>query len=193
MVRVIVENNDKQYINAALAGDEDSYAALLYRYSPSIQQQMRHFSRDPLVIEELTQDVFVEAFLGLRNYRHDAPFVHWLASIASRTGYKYWKKKARQKKEVQLNDYELIAKDDKDRIDPTVAADLLFKLLAELGNDDRLVLTLMYFEECSTQEIAKRMGWSRVLVSVRAHRAKTKLKKLLDNKLWKEKLTCLMS
>ena len=43
----------------------------------------------------------------------------------------------------------------------------------------RLILTLQYFEECDTREIASRTGWSRTLVKVRAFRARRKLKALL--------------
>ena len=42
------------------------------------------------------------------------------------------------------------------------------------------MLTLMYFEDCSTREIADRTGWTLTVVKVRAHRARQKLKKLLE-------------
>jgi len=41
-------------------------------------------------------------------------------------------------------------------------------------------LTLFYFEECDVREISARSGWNRALVKVRLHRARKKLKSLLE-------------
>ena len=60
------------------------------------------------------------------------------------------------------------------------AAERLYGLLGQLPPQERVVLTLYYFEECGTREIAERMGWSRSLVKVRAHRARKKLRKLME-------------
>jgi DNA-directed RNA polymerase specialized sigma24 family protein len=38
----------------------------------------------------------------------------------------------------------------------------------------------MYLEECSVAEISERSGWSRSMVKVQAHRARKRLKKLLE-------------
>jgi len=53
-------------------------------------------------------------------------------------------------------------------------------LLETLPPKDRLVLTLFYFEGWDMGEIAERVGWSRTLVKVRAHRARRKLRALLE-------------
>ena len=63
---------------------------------------------------------------------------------------------------------------------PSEAAEALFELLRRLPDKDRLVLTLVYFEECSTAEAAERMGWSVTLVKVRAFRARHRLRALLE-------------
>jgi DNA-directed RNA polymerase specialized sigma24 family protein len=41
-------------------------------------------------------------------------------------------------------------------------------------------LTLFYFDECDMNEIASRTGWNRTLVKVRLHRARKRLKALLN-------------
>ncbi len=61
-------------------------------------------------------------------------------------------------------------------------------LLARLPADDRLVLTLMYFEECGTQEVAERMGWSRAKVKTQALRARRKMKEIAEREHLLEKL-----
>jgi len=65
---------------------------------------------------------------------------------------------------------------------PSEAAQHLHELLAQLRPKERLILSLVYFERCDLKEIASRMGWSVNLVRVRAHRARQKLKKMLEEK-----------
>lgn len=182
-----MEDKDRRDIKACLAGDEASYARLVKRYEGQVAAQMWRFSRDPLVCEELVQDVFVEAYLGLRRYRGDAPFVHWLRRIATRVGYRFWKKKGREEAHLPL---EGIDREEArpESMDPSLAADILHALLGRLRRADRLVLTLMYFDKCSVQEIAQRTGWNRAVVKMRAHRARKKLRAIAEKEDVLEKL-----
>lgn len=181
-------------VAAVLDGDEEAFARIVDRHSVVVQKQMRNFARDPAMVEELTQDVFVEAFLGLGKFRGDAPFRHWLARIATLTGYNFWKKRDKRKNLVPLHDnMELVGVDSPPPGDPDEAAKLLFDLLATLPADDRMAMTLMYLEKLGQDEIAERMGWTRVMVAVRLYRAKQKLKKLGDSEPWKGRLEWMLS
>lgn len=54
-------------------------------------------------------------------------------------------------------------------------------------------MTLMYLEKLGQDEIAKRLGWTRAMVAVRIHRAKSKLRKLGEQELWKGRLEWMLS
>ena len=183
-----MENTDRKDIAACLDGDENSYANLVRRYETQITKLMWRFSRDPGVCEELVQEVFVEAYFSLRSYRGRAPFLHWLRKIAVRVGYKFWKERDKAKTFVRLEDFDAIERENIETIDASAAADLLHTLLARLPRADRLVLTLMYFEQCGTREIAERMGWNRAMVKMRAYRARKKLKTIAEREDLLEKL-----
>ena len=189
-----LDEHDRADVDATLDGDEDAYARIVERHNVAIQKQMRNFSRDPGVVEELTQDVFVEAYVGLAKFRGDAPFRHWLARIATLTGYKHWKKRDRDKKTVSMPEgLEPEAREESGAGNPEEAAKLLFELLALLSADDRLAMTLMYLENLTQDEIARRMGWTRVMVAVRIYRAKQRLRKLGDKEPWKGRLQWMTS
>ena len=130
---------------------------------------------------ELVQDVFVEAYLSLGSFRGKAPFLHWLRRIATRVGYRHWKRRKRERERFADASRQhlgaLVVCEDPT---PAEAAEHVHKLLEQLPAKDRLVLSLQYFEECDTSEIAERTGWSRTLVKVRAHRARRKLRNLLE-------------
>jgi RNA polymerase sigma-70 factor (ECF subfamily) len=177
----LVSEEDSADIAASLRGDEAAYARIVRRYQVTIGDQMWRYSRDPLIVEELVQEVFVECYVGLRQFRGRAPFVHWLRRIATRVGYRYWKRKARKREGDAL-----LRQDSPDRgvpaddSSPREAAEWLHQLLARLAPEDRLVLTLHYFEGLDMNSIAERMGWTRTLAKVRAFRARKRLRVLLE-------------
>lgn len=188
------DEDDLVDVAAVLDGDGDAYARIVERHSVDIHKQMRNFSRHPAMAEELTQDVFVEAYLSLAKFRGDAPFRHWLARIATLTGYKHWKKREKDKKTVPLSEsLETPEQEPESPSDPEAAAKILFELLALLSSDDRMAMTLMYLEKLSQDEIAERMGWTRVMVAVRIFRAKQKLRKIGDKEPWKGRLAWMTS
>jgi RNA polymerase sigma-70 factor (ECF subfamily) len=138
---------------------------------------MRAFARDSLVVEELVQEVFVEAYFGLRGLRVKALFAPWLTRIATRVGYRYWKK-GRRSHEVTRDEtwWQRLAQQDVDKLDPTVAGQMVHDLLDRLPPRDRLVLVLLYVQGRSVEEAAKLAGWSKTMTKVQAFRARRRLR-----------------
>jgi RNA polymerase sigma-70 factor (ECF subfamily) len=191
LYNAIVENTDWLDVAASVKGDDEAYGRLVQRYERPITSLLWRFTRDPAQCEELVQQVFVEAYFSLKTYRGDAPLLHWLRKIATRTGYRFWRDRAKEPQEMPLPDddfLEQIEAAEEDDIDPAEAAAVLQALLARLPADDRLVLTLMYFEECGTQEVAERMGWSRAKVKTQALRARRKMKEIAEREHLLERL-----
>ncbi len=185
-----MENADWLDVTASLKGEEQAYARLVRRYERPITGLLWRFTRDPAQCEELVQQVFVEAYFSLKTYRGDAPLLHWLRRIATRTGYRFWRDRAKEPVEAALPEdfLEQIEAVDDDEIGPAEAAAILDALLARLPADDRLVLTLMYFEDVGTKEIAERMGWSRAKVKTQALRARRKIREIAEREHLLEKL-----
>lgn len=173
---------DAADIAASLDGDGEAFARLVRRYQGEIAATMWRFSRDRALCEELVHDVFVEAYLSLGSYRGKAPFLHWLRKIATRVGYRHWKQGARERVRTWVPlDEEIVADTAPGKPEgPERAAERLQGLLGRLPPRDALVLTLLYLEDCTVQEAADRTGWSRAMVKVQAHRARKKLRKLLE-------------
>jgi RNA polymerase sigma-70 factor (ECF subfamily) len=189
-----VDEIDQRDIAEARAGDEAAFARLVDRHQPAIARLLWRFSREPAKIDELVQDVFVEAYYGLDGFRGEAPLAHWLSRIATRVGYRFWKKRARRPLESLdgIDPPVRVGQDDPaaaaDEVDPAVAGALVHALLAHLAPAERLVLTLMYFDGCSTAEVAERMGWNRAMVKMRAYRARRRLKEIAAHEHLLERL-----
>ena len=171
---------DLKDIAVALGGGQDAYGRLVKRHQAAVSKWMWRFTRNRVILEELVQDVFVEAWVSLSRFKGESAFKTWLFAIATRVGYRYWRKKAKDvAMTTEAADRLVIDDGDKD-IDPSEAAEVLYSLFSRLPPRDRLVLTLMYFEELDTKEIARMTGWTRSMVKVQAYRARNKLRKLLE-------------
>ena len=183
-----VTEEDRRDLAAARTGDEAAFARLIGRYEHLVHAQMLRFSRDPVVCRELVQDVFVEVYYSLGSFRGQAPFLHWLRRVATRTGYRYWTREARTRRIQSAVEAEPAPRHAPPAT-PSDAAALLFEILAQLPAKDRLVLTLFYLDQCPAGEIAERAGWSETLVRVRLHRARNRLKKLIESTpAWRDAL-----
>ncbi len=173
------ERSEQNDLARSLEGDGEAYARIVASYQAQVARRMRLFARQPAVIEELVQEVFVEAYYSLSGFRAEGAFAAWLTRIATRVGYRYWKK-SRRVKEVARDDgwWRAVAKQDVEQLDPASAGRLVHDLLERLPPRDRLVLLLVYVEGHSVDETAQLAGWSKTMVKVQAFRARRKLRAL---------------
>lgn len=171
-------------IRACLSGDQAAFRRVIERHEGQVCRLMSRFSRDPVVIGELSQAVFVEAWLCLGKYRARGPFGAWLRTVAVRVGYRYWREQGRRRtRESDLPESAWALIQAPETAVPSEAAETLYQFLEKLDPKDRLVLTLAYWEGLDTLDIARATGWSHTLVRVRMHRARTRLKKLIETGL----------
>src|ERR1700722_4642113 len=93
---------DHADVAATLAGDAEAYRRIVQRHQQAIARRMRRFTGDAGTVEELVQDVFVEAYFSLSKFSAKAPFEHWLNRIATFVGYGHLKKQQKQKKRQNM-------------------------------------------------------------------------------------------
>ena len=178
----VPEEVEASVISAARNGDEHAFRQIVDRYQLTLATQMRRFSRDRQVVEDLVHDVFVEAFMSLGSFKAKSPFEHWLRKIAVRVGYRFWQSDARDRRRIEKLREEaasttIITDPPSDAVE---AREQLHVMLAKLAPRDRLVLTLLYWDCHSVADAAKLAGWTQTMVKVQAHRARKRLKKLLE-------------
>jgi RNA polymerase sigma-70 factor (ECF subfamily) len=173
------DSSERNDVVRSLDGDRDAYARIVARYQTKIARHMRLFTRDPAIIEQLVQDVFVDAYFSLNGFRGEGALGAWIGRIATRVGYRYWKQN-RRKNEVPREDHwwRELAEQEVDNLDPTAANRLVHSLLETLPPRDRLVLVLMYVDGRSVDEAAQLAGWSKTMIKVQAFRARRKLRAL---------------
>lgn len=165
---------EARWISASLGGDRAAFEALVKRYERRVFRLARRFFRRPEEIEEVAQETFLTVWRKLGSYRARAPFEHWLTRVCLNCCYARFRKRRPEETGVSGVDTPAREHDPSRRLDAE-------RLLASLDPEDRFVLQLLHGEGWSTAEIAEKMGWSRSKVKVRAHRARTRLRKALDS------------
>ncbi len=171
---------DQPTLAKARNGDPDAYARVIRHYQGVVARRMGRFARNRQAVEELTQDVFVQAYLSLGSFAGAAPFSHWLNRIATRVGLRYWEQQ--KKLPAQVSDHALDglkAAADTDRAQ--AARDALDIVLARLEPMDRMVIVLIHLEGKSAREAADLLGRTVTMTKVQAFRARHRLKKIIDH------------
>ncbi len=187
-----IESSDEALVAAVLHGDETAFEQLFERHRRFVAHTAGRFFRRREQIEEIIQETFTKVYFALPDYRgaEGRSFPAWLRRITINTAYDELRRMQRHPESLvsELTEDETKWLDaqqhagggDKDAEAGLIARDLAVKLLDRLDVDDRLVLTLLDGEGCSTAEIAKITGWSIAKVKVRAHRARKRLRGILQ-------------
>jgi RNA polymerase sigma-70 factor (ECF subfamily) len=171
---------DDQLVAASLGGDESAFAELARRHKTRVFGLASRFARNSADLEDICQDVFIQAFFKLRQFRRESPFEHWLLRIATYKCYDYLRRSRRDPVSVEpllAGGFQPAAAEN-----PAPHPDLerLHAALAQLSARERLVITLLELEDRSVQDVALLTGWSAANVKVRAFRARAALRKLLE-------------
>lgn len=162
-------------VAAARRGDEDAFAELVRTHQRRVFRLAGRFFRRREEVEDAAQETFLTAWNKLHTYRAEAPFEHWLTRLCLRTCYAH----LRRRRPLDQADALDTAPEPTVSSDPSAPVEVE-RLLAKLTPEDRFLLLLLDGEGWSTTEIAERLGWTRVNVKVRAHRARKHLRRLLE-------------
>jgi len=84
---------NEELVARAQAGDRDAFASLVERYWVRLQRWLTCLCGSAQEAEDLTQDAFVKAWVGLRALRSTQNFLPWLYRIA-RNVFIDWQRRA---------------------------------------------------------------------------------------------------
>ena len=178
---------DAALVDRIRSGEQNAFAQLILRHKQQISAILSRYERDSHRVEDLAQDTFLKAWRRLGQYRASAPFQHWISRIAVNVALDHIRHVTRRIRETGFEDLgetplDWLRSDDCDReLEKREARELLSHLLNQLSPADRMVLTLQSIEGRNVKEISTLTGWSPVSVRVRAHRARGRLRAVLQN------------
>ena len=169
---------DKQLIVLAKAGHPEAIGQLYEKYIDAMYRycywQTNHSHEDA---QDLTQEIFVEMAKSLPTFKDTGQFKNWLYTIAKRR-ITAWVRRKYQLPQSPLFDNIALAEKWIDPQKQHQTAIRVKKLLQQLGQPARKIITLRFLRNYTVPETAAKLKLSATNVKVITHRSLKKLRSL---------------
>ncbi len=134
--------------------------------------------RDPMMAQDIVQEAFLRLYQWHRKHPKDQVELGWLYTVTRNLAYDALRDKTRRPAiigdlgAIQGRDHRADSEPDR------TLRDAVLEVLESLDGPDRECLTLFYYADCSTKEIAHRLKLSEGSVRTRLYRARLRFKEL---------------
>jgi RNA polymerase sigma-70 factor (ECF subfamily) len=185
-----VEGGESALLERCALGDEAACTELVEDHQRMVYQLGLHLLGDPQEALELSQEVFLRVFRGLRHFRGEASLRTWIYRIVvtqARNRQRWWRRR-RQDTHVSLDEH-IKTNGDLATTSPTASpervlsqrelARRLSRALESLPFDQRTAIVLREVDGLSYEEIAFSLGVAVGTVKSRLARARESLRREL--------------
>ena len=180
---------ETEIVAAVRKGRREGQTEMVGRYAERVFAMIVRQVTDVMDAQELTQDTFLRAFSHIDSYDSQrASLSTWLCRIAYRLTLDFLKRRRPQIVSIEdsqvwqtdISDAELEAELSTEREE---RIEQLMEMVDDLPDDERMLLTLYYFEDRPLTEIAYITGVDPKVLAKRLYRTRKKLyKKLKDER-----------
>ena len=179
-----MKNNDVDLVNNTLSGDETAFNSLVQKYEKSIHAIVWQKIKDFHIAEEITQDVFLQAYNKLSTLKDPNKFYRWLYVITKRRCSNWLKKEKPTMLSLDVTDKATLEKSDfaryitaqREKKATEQYKEIVNNLLEKLPDNQRTVVVLYYLHEMTYKAISKFLGVSINAIKSRLSRARQRLK-----------------
>jgi len=161
-----------ELVEAAVAGDINSFGQLARRYYPSMVAIAYSILADHQLAEDAAQEAFARALTNLSKLRKPHKFAPWLARICRNVARDMVAARARR-----INPKDFCPAPDRNSPDDSVEA--VRRSIEQLPFRARELIVLRYYNGLSYEEISSVLGISKPTINGRLTRAKRKIEKCL--------------
>ncbi len=176
--------DEKQLVRQVLSGSDSAIRLLISKYERLVIHMVTRVVSDNMDREELCQDVFVKVINKLDGFNFDSKLSTWIATIAYRMAVNFAKKK--KLNQVDLDEVEFKVGEHFEVTEEEDMKKFIHKLVDQLPTNYKSVLTLFYLDGFSYPEIVEITGMPEGTVKNYIHRARLKLKKIVEEYARKE-------
>ena len=174
---------ETELIVAVRQGQREGQTEMVSRYAERIFAMIARQVPDMMDAQELTQDTFLWAFSHIDSYDpRKASLSTWLCRIAYRLTLDHLKRRrpmiVSMEDNTDISNEELEAELSTGREE---RIEQLMEVIDELPDDERMLLTLYYFEDRPLTEITYITGIEPKALANRLYRTRKKLCKKLEN------------
>jgi RNA polymerase sigma-70 factor, ECF subfamily len=174
---------EEALIAQAIGGDESAFTKLYDHYFDRIYRHICYRVGQIEDAEDLTQQVFVQAWRALGRYKQtNSPFIAWLLTIAHNAIVSFY----RRTKNVKSLEADIVDWPSNDHVDVTaemkVEYERVRRTIQRLKPEHQQILAMRFLEDLPHRDIAAALGKSEANVRVMQHRALRDLRELLDRR-----------
>lgn len=183
--------NDLELIERLKTGDQQAFRAIVDSWKDMVYNTSLGIVQNAEDAEDVTQEVFVQVYESVNQFKGDSKFSTWLYRIAVTKSLDHLRKKKRKKRFAFVqslfgyNEEEVNHQPDFQHPGVTMEnkenAAVLFRAIEKLPDNQKTAFTLHKLEGLSYQEIAEIMETTVSSVESLMHRAKGNLKKYLTD------------
>jgi RNA polymerase sigma-70 factor (ECF subfamily) len=171
---------ERDLVNRVAAKDKAAFKQLYAQHSVRVYRFALRQSRDEALAEELTNEVFMDAWRHAAKFEGRSSVSTWLLSIAHNKAVD----RLRRRRESPLDDEfaETLADDADTPEETSLKADksaVLRRCLSQLSPEHAAIIDLVYYHEKSIVEIAAILGIPENTVKTRMFYARKKLHEIL--------------
>lgn len=180
----MVYKGDILYIEKVLEGNTNAFSYIVDRHKDKAFNLAFRICGNREEAEEITQDSFLKAYRSLGSFKMQSSFATWFYRIVYNTSISYIR--TRKKGVLSLEDFPADATDfigvnySEEKADNEYRTALLNFAFQKMREEDRGLLTLFYYEEMSTDEIAEVTGISKSNLKVKLFRARQKMQEIIE-------------
>jgi len=169
--------HDELLVEQFHRGDKSAFERLVEQYSADVAALANRLLGWPGDVEDVTQDIFLAAFLGLRKFRCECSLKSWLFTITinkCRTSrYRRWLRLRRYSQKI--GDVSLSLACEGKNMDADEFKQIR-RAVATLPEKYREPVVLRYLQEIDMDEISRILGISKNTLNVRLSRARKQLR-----------------
>lgn len=183
------KQTDLELVRRVQSGDKSAFDVLVLKYQQKVINLVTRYVHDPHIAMDVSQESFIKAYRGLKNFRGDSAFYTWLYRIAINTAKNYLVSKGRRMPDDDIDAQEAEQYDGggKLREGGTPENEMLTneiqqtvqKSIEALPDDLRIAITLRELEGLSYEEISEAMECPIGTVRSRIFRARESIEKEL--------------
>jgi RNA polymerase sigma-70 factor (ECF subfamily) len=181
---------ESEYIEGLKRGDEKFFREFVNQYQLSLLRLCNGFLHNEEEARDIVQDVFVEVFQSIENFRGDAALITWLYRIAVNKSLNQIKKNKNKKLLTGIESVFSSHKrnmenitDESEMIDRNIEKEeqekVIRKTIDLLPKNQRIAFIMSKYQDLSYQDISETMNISLSAVESLIHRAKLNLQKKL--------------
>lgn len=183
------QDTDQELVKRSQQGDQAAFSAIVRKYQHKLAKLISRYIRDPFEVQDVTQEAFIKAYRGLKNFRGDSALYTWLYRIAINTAKNHIVAQSRRAAtvDIEIQDAEHFEESSVLKEYGTPERQLLsqeieatvFRAIEDLPDDLRTAITLRELEGMSYEEIAHIMDCPIGTVRSRIFRAREAIDKRL--------------